>query len=68
MHVAKYVIEGGKRLEGEICIDGAKNAVLPIIAATILSGKESIIHNCPNISDVVTMVEILRELDRKSVV
>lgn len=60
--MAKYVIEGGKRLEGEICIDGAKNAALPIIAATILSGKESVIHNCPNISDVKTMVEILRHL------
>ncbi len=60
--MARYVIEGGKRLEGEICIDGAKNAVLPIIAATILSGKESVIHNCPNISDVITMVEILRHL------
>ena len=60
--MARYVIEGGKRLEGEICIDGAKNAVLPIIAATILNGTESVIHNCPNISDVVTMVEILRHL------
>lgn len=60
--MAKYVIQGGKRLEGELCIDGAKNAVLPIIAATILSGKESVIHNCPNISDVYVMVEILREL------
>ena len=60
--MARYVIEGGKRLEGELCIDGAKNAVLPIIAATILSGKESIIHNCPNISDVRTMIEILRHL------
>ncbi len=60
--MARYVIEGGKRLEGEICIDGAKNAVLPIIAAAILNGKESVIHNCPNISDVITMVEILRHL------
>lgn len=61
-HMTRYVIEGGKRLEGELCIDGAKNAVLPIIAATILNGKESVIHNCPNISDVNTMIEILREL------
>ncbi|NLI90420.1 MAG: UDP-N-acetylglucosamine 1-carboxyvinyltransferase [Epulopiscium sp.] len=60
--MTSYIIEGGKRLEGEVCIDGAKNAVLPIIAATILSGKESIIHNCPNISDLDTMIEILREL------
>ncbi|HHX59563.1 MAG TPA: UDP-N-acetylglucosamine 1-carboxyvinyltransferase [Epulopiscium sp.] len=60
--MARYVIEGGKRLEGESCIDGAKNAVLPIIAATILSGKESVIHNCPNISDVKTMIEILRHI------
>ena len=60
--VERYIIEGGKRLEGELRIEGAKNAVLPIIAATILSGKNSVIHNCPNISDVNTMVEILREL------
>lgn len=57
-----YVIEGGKRLEGELEIDGGKNAVLPIIAATILSGKQSIIHNCPNILDVTIMIEILRQL------
>ena len=58
----RYVIEGGKRLEGQLQIDGAKNAVLPIIAATILSGKQSIIHNCPNILDVNIMIEILRQL------
>lgn len=63
--MTSYIIEGGKRLEGEICIDGAKNAVLPIIAATILNGKENIIHNCPNISDLDTMIEILRELGCK---
>ena len=37
--MSKYVIHGGKRLEGELCIDGSKNAVLPIIAATLLSGN-----------------------------
>lgn len=61
-HMESYVIEGGKRLEGELQIDGAKNAVLPIIAATILNGKQSIIHNCPQILDVMIMIEILRQL------
>lgn len=60
--MGKYIIEGGKRLEGELQIDGGKNAILPIIAATILSGRESIIHNCPNIADVRTMIKILIQL------
>lgn len=63
--MGKYVIEGGKRLEGELQIDGGKNAILPIIAATILSGKESILHNCPDILDVTTMIEILSKLGCK---
>lgn len=57
-----YTIQGGKRLEGELYIDGSKNAVLPIIAATILTGSTTILHNCPDITDVNIMLEILREL------
>lgn len=60
--MSKYIIQGGKRLEGELYIDGSKNAVLPIIAATILNGSTTILHNCPDITDVNIMLDILKEL------
>lgn len=66
-------IHGGKTLEGEVSVHGAKNAVLPILAATILNGGNSIIHNCPNLSDVRMTIEILRflgcntEFDRNTI-
>lgn len=55
-------ITGGYPLSGEIDIHGAKNAVLPVLAATILCGDECVIHNCPQLSDVETTIEILCEL------
>ncbi|HEY8499404.1 MAG TPA: UDP-N-acetylglucosamine 1-carboxyvinyltransferase, partial [Clostridia bacterium] len=57
-----FIIEGGSRLNGELKIPGAKNAVLPILAATILNRGTSTIHNCPNLEDVATMQEILVSL------
>ena len=48
----KLAIEGGVKLDGQITLQGAKNAVLPILAATILTGSECIIHNCPRVRDV----------------
>ncbi len=59
--MGKYVIEGGRRLAGEVAIHGAKNSVLPILAATLLVG-ECTIHNCPNLSDVDAAFNILRHL------
>ena len=61
----RYIIEGGRRLEGVINIAGAKNAALPIIAATILNGGISVIENCPDIHDVKMMYTILEELGAK---
>lgn len=58
-------INGGKRIEGETTVHGAKNAVLPILAATILNRGVSVIHNCPNLSDVRMTIEILRYLGCK---
>lgn len=58
--VETFVIEGGRRLQGEITVQGAKNAVLPILAATILNGATSVIHNCPRLRDVTSSLEILR--------
>ena len=58
----KIVVEGGTRLEGTVRISGAKNAVLPILAASLLSEEENIIDDVPNIRDVRVMCQVLREL------
>ena len=58
-------IEGGRKLSGRVKVPGAKNSVLPILAATVISGKKSVIKNCPMISDVEITVEILRDLGCK---
>lgn len=63
--MSQYVIQGGKRLEGELHINGSKNAVLPIIAATLLSGNTTYLENCPRILDVEIMIEILKQLGCK---
>lgn len=55
-----YIVNGGRRLEGDITVSGSKNAVLPILAATIVTGKRSIIHNCPRLSDVASTIRILQ--------
>lgn len=47
----KIVIRGGKRLEGEIAVQGAKNSALPLLAATVLCSKQTVLHNCPRLSD-----------------
>ena len=60
--MSAYVIGGGRPLSGSVRVHGAKNSVLPILAATILSGKESEIHNCPRLSDVDSSFRILRRL------
>ena len=60
--MSKLVITGGKNLEGKVRIPGAKNTVLPILAATIISGKKSIIKDCPKIKDVYLTLEILKDL------
>lgn len=58
----KYVIIGGQRLEGEVRVDGSKNSILPILAATIISGKESVIHSVPEIKDVDLLIGLLRTI------
>lgn len=60
--MAKILIKGGKKLKGEIDLQGAKNSVLPVLAGTLLCDGKSTIHNCPNISDVETSVKILTAL------
>ena len=58
----KLVIDGGVPLNGEISVQGAKNAVLPILAASIMADGESVIHNCPWLRDVEKTGVILEDL------
>lgn len=55
-------IFGGKHLQGEVKIHGSKNAVLPILAATVLNKGISVIKNCPDIADVFYMIKILEDM------
>lgn len=61
----KLIVKGGNRLVGKVKISGAKNAVLPIIAATLLNGTTSILEEVPNLQDVRTISEVLRQLGAK---
>jgi UDP-N-acetylglucosamine 1-carboxyvinyltransferase len=56
------VVEGGHRLEGEVSVAGAKNAALPILAATLLTSDECFLENLPDIEDITTMMNLLRGL------
>ncbi|MDR0315041.1 MAG: UDP-N-acetylglucosamine 1-carboxyvinyltransferase [Oscillospiraceae bacterium] len=58
----KIIIEGGKRLIGEINVHGAKNSALPILAATVLTTKRTVIHNCPKLTDIDAAINILEHL------
>ena len=62
----KYTIVGGRPLNGEVKIEGAKNAVLPILSACILHKGISVLHNCPDIEDVRVTLQILESLGCKT--
>ncbi len=55
-------IHGGIALQGQVRIQGSKNAALPVLAATLLTVEQSYIRNCPRIADVHAMVSLLRKL------
>ncbi len=61
----RFIINGGKRIQGEIKVDGAKNAVLPILAATLINHSESVIHNVPELKDVETLIGMLKSVGCK---
>ncbi len=61
----KLVIEGGRELHGKVSISGAKNAALPIMAASLLTDESCTINNIPSLRDVETMIKLLRALDAK---
>lgn len=63
--MSKLIINGPTRLYGEVCVQGAKNSVLPILAATVLCNGKCTIHNCPKLSDVNNSFSILRYLGCK---
>lgn len=58
----RFVVQGGRRLQGELTIRGAKNAVLPLLAACMLAEDEVVLENCPNLADVDNMLRIVRSL------
>ena len=61
----KIIVNGGRKLNGEITVQGAKNSVLPILVATLLVDGVSVIHNCPMLSDVDATIKILQYLGCK---
>lgn len=63
--MASFVIEGGYKLHGEITPQGAKNEVLQVVCATLLTGEEVTISNIPNILDVNNLIQLLRDMGVK---
>lgn len=60
----KIIVKGGQQLNGTVTIEGAKNAVLPVIAASIIASEgKSVIHDVPVLSDVYTINEVLRNMN-----
>jgi len=60
--MASFVIEGGHRLEGDIYPQGAKNEVLQIICATLLTAEEVTVHRVPDILDVNNLIQLMRDM------
>lgn len=60
--MGKYIIKGNKKLSGDVQISGSKNAVLPILSATLINSGESVVKNCPDITDVNLTCDILEDL------
>lgn len=60
--MSAIIIRGGRPLSGSLTVQGAKNSVLPILGATLLSGEVCRIRHCPRLRDVETAMEILRHL------
>ena len=63
--MSKFIIEGKRKLEGEVHISGSKNEALPIIASTILNNGKTTLYNVPNIHDTQMMFEILKTIGGK---
>lgn len=64
-NIAKFKIQGGKALDGEVKISGAKNAALPILLCTILTDEKICLKNVPDLADVKTSFKLLADLGKK---
>ena len=60
--MSQLLVKGGGRLAGEVAVQGAKNSVLPILAATLLTEEQVELRNCPHLRDVDASVHILKAL------
>jgi UDP-N-acetylglucosamine 1-carboxyvinyltransferase len=60
--MSKFIINGGKKLGGQIAVSGSKNALFPLMAAALLTDEECVLTNVPQIKDMETMVAILQDL------
>jgi UDP-N-acetylglucosamine 1-carboxyvinyltransferase len=62
----KFIVQGGKKLHGEVTVSGSKNAALPIICASMLTSKPVTLTNVPNIADIHSMIAILEAFGAKT--
>ena len=58
----KLIIEGGRELHGKVTVSGAKNAALPLLAATLIAPGDHILHNVPDLRDTRTMLKVMETL------
>lgn len=58
----KYIVKGGKKLQGEVTVSGAKNAALKTLVAACLTDEKVVIHNIPLIADIFVMIDIMKDL------
>ena len=61
-HEARLLVRGGRRLEGTVVLSGAKNSALKLLAASLLTDEPCTLRRVPRITDVATMVAMLRAL------
>jgi UDP-N-acetylglucosamine 1-carboxyvinyltransferase len=66
VHTHRFLVTGGRKLEGIVKVGGSKNAALPIIAASLLTDEEVVLTNVPDIADIATMEHILHYLGVKT--
>jgi UDP-N-acetylglucosamine 1-carboxyvinyltransferase len=64
--VDEILIKGGRPLIGDVSISGAKNAALPMLAATILTGGDFVFRNVPDLRDIETICHLLSDLGAKA--
>jgi len=62
----KFLITGGKRLEGTVAVSGAKNATLPAMAAALLTDQPIVLHNVPRVRDITTMGRLLAHMQAEA--